>query len=165
MDSTVSSQTSCKSKQPFSADKLYYNKERDCYYCPMGQAMNNIGTTTRTTTTGYRQTITLYSAQNCQGCPLRGVCHKSKENRTIEVNHNLNRLKQQADELLLSETAIQHRKQRCRDVEPVFANIKHNHHFRRFMLRGKEKVAIETGLLALAHNLRKKCHVTAAKAA
>jgi len=24
------------------------------------------------------------------------------------------------------------------------------------MLRGKEKVAVETGLLALAHNLRKK---------
>ncbi|MGN8037435.1 transposase, partial [Chitinophaga sp. 22321] len=30
------------------------------------------------------------------------------------------------------------------------------HHFRRFMLRGIEKVEIETGLLALAHNLRKK---------
>jgi hypothetical protein len=38
----------------------------------------------------------------------------------------------------------------------VFANIKHNHLFKRFMLRGIEKVTIETGLLALAHNLRKK---------
>ncbi|WP_438940068.1 transposase, partial [Chitinophaga hostae] len=38
----------------------------------------------------------------------------------------------------------------------VFGNIKQNHHFRRFMLRGIEKVEIETGLLALAHNLRKK---------
>jgi hypothetical protein len=41
-------------------------------------------------------------------------------------------------------------------VEPVFANIKNNHRFRRFMLRGKEKVAVEAGLLAIAHNLRKK---------
>lgn len=48
------------------------------------------------------------------------------------------------------------RKQRCFDTEPVFANIKYNHHFKRFMLRGTEKVTIETGLLALAHNLRKK---------
>jgi hypothetical protein len=145
-----------KSKQPFSHDKLHYNKDKDCYYCPMGQAMNNIGTTTKTTSTGYQQTITLYRAKNCEGCPLRGSCHKSKGNRTIEVNHNLNRLKQQADELLLTQQGIQHRKRRCYDVEPVFANIKNNHHFRRFMLRGIEKVSIETGLLALAHNLRKK---------
>jgi len=38
----------------------------------------------------------------------------------------------------------------------VFANIKSNHHFKRFMLRSKPKVEIETGLLALAHNLRKR---------
>jgi len=35
-------------------------------------------------------------------------------------------------------------------------NLKNNHHFRRFMPGGKDKVSIETGLLALAHNLRKK---------
>jgi len=144
------------SKQPFSADKLYYNKDKDCYCCPMGQAMNNIGTTIKTTSTGYKQNITLYQAKNCEGCPLRGMCYKAKGNRTIEVNHNLNRLKQQADQLLTTEQGIQHRKRRCFDVEPVFANIKNNHQFRRFMLRGIEKVSIETGLLALAHNLRKK---------
>jgi hypothetical protein len=38
----------------------------------------------------------------------------------------------------------------------VFAAIKNNHQFKRFMLKGLEKVTIETGLLALAHNLRKK---------
>jgi len=143
-------------KKPFTADKLYYNKEKDCYYCPMGQPMANVGTTIKATSTGYRQTITKYQAKNCQNCPLRGVCHKAKGNRTIEVNHNLNRLKGQAQELLLSQKGIQHRKKRPWDVEPVFGNIKNNHHFKRFMLRGKEKVSIETGLLALAHNLRKK---------
>ncbi|MGB5927954.1 MAG: transposase, partial [Cyclobacteriaceae bacterium] len=38
----------------------------------------------------------------------------------------------------------------------VFAAIKHNRGFRRFMMRGTEKVEIETGLLAIAHNLLKK---------
>jgi hypothetical protein len=33
------------------------------------------------------------------------------------------------------------------------------------MLRGKEKVSVETGLLVLAHNLRKKCSQTTKKAA
>jgi hypothetical protein len=41
------------------------------------------------------------------------------------------------------------------DVEGVFGNIKHNHNFRRFLLRGMKKVEIEAGLLALAHNLAK----------
>jgi transposase len=147
---------SIQSKKPFTADKLYYNKDQDYYYCPMGQAMENTGTTSRKTSTGFTQTLTIYKAKNCEGCPLRGTCHKAGGNRTIEVNHNLNRLKQQADDRLLSEEGIRHRKKRCWDVEPVFANIKNNHHFRRFMLRGLEKVSIETGLLALAHNLRKK---------
>jgi hypothetical protein len=38
----------------------------------------------------------------------------------------------------------------------VFAQIKHNKGFKRFMLRGLEKVQIETGLIAIAHNLAKK---------
>ena len=144
------------SKNPFTADKLYYNKEKDCYYCPMGQPMNNTGTSVKITSTGFKQNITTYRAINCQGCPLRGACHKAKENRSIEVNHNLRRLKEKANELLLSEDGIKHRKQRPCDVEPVFGNIKNNHHFKRFMLRGIQKVSTETGLLALAHNLRKK---------
>ncbi|MEN2436890.1 transposase, partial [Weeksellaceae bacterium A-14] len=45
---------------------------------------------------------------------------------------------------------------RCYDVEPVFAHLKHNHHFKRFMLKSMKKVEIEFGLHALAHNLRKK---------
>lgn len=118
--------------------------------------MKNIGTHTTTTRTGFKQTITRYQAKKCEGCPLRSECHQQKGNRIIEVNHNLKRLKQKADKRLKTKRGIQNRKQRCFDTEPVFANIKHNHHFKRFMLRGIEKVNIETGLLALAHNLRKK---------
>jgi hypothetical protein len=153
------------SKKPFAPHKLHYNKEKDCYYCPMGQGMKNIGTAVKTTATGFKQTLTKYQAKNCEGCPLRGACHKGQGNRIIEVNHNLNHLKQKADERLLSEVGIRHRKQRPCDVEPVFGNIKSNHHFKRFMLRGIKKVATETGLLALAHNLRKKYALNMKKAA
>jgi transposase len=143
-------------KHPFIPENLHYNKEKDVYYCPMGQSMKNIGTATKTTATGFKQTITRYQAANCDGCPLRGACHKAKDNRIIEINHNLIRYKNKADENLTSELGIYYRKRRPVDVEPVFANIKNNHSFRRFMLRGKKKVTIETGLLAIAHNLRKK---------
>ena len=144
------------SKHPFTADKLFYNKGKDCYICPMGQQMESIGTIARKTSTGFIQTIKRYQAKNCHTCPLNGACHKSKDNRVIEVNENLKRQKQRVHELLNSEQGKQRRKKRCFDVEPVFGNIKQNHGFRRFMLRGKQKVAIEWGLLAIAQNIRKK---------
>lgn len=143
-------------KHPFSVDKLFYNAKADHYICPMGQKMRYIGNSKRKTVTGFEQTARLYKAMNCQGCPLNGACHKSKSERVIQVNVNLERQKKQADELLKSEEGIEKRKKRCFDVEPVFGNIKGNHGFRKFMLRGKQKVEIEWGLLAIAQNIRKR---------
>lgn len=143
-------------KKPFSVDKLYYNREQDCYICPMGQAMGCIGTFKQKTSTGFRQEIKKYQAKNCAGCPLNGSCHKSQGNRIIQVNEKLEKYKDTAFQLLNSDVGIKKRKQRCWDVETVFGNIKQNHGFRRFMLRGKQKVTIEWGLLAIAQNLRKK---------
>lgn len=61
---------------------------------------------------------------------------------------------------LSGEKGIEKRKQRCWDVEAVFWNIKQNMNFKRFMLRGidkvnVEKVNVEIGLIAMAHNLKK----------
>ncbi|MFM6984643.1 MAG: IS1182 family transposase [Chitinophagaceae bacterium] len=153
------------SKKTFTPDKLHYNKEEDYYVCPIGQHMKNVGTVNKKTSTGFIQNITRYRATNCNGCPMKGDCHKSVGNRTIEINHRLNELKSTANENLWSDEGIKHRKKRCHDVEPVFAFIKNNHHFKRFMLRGKKKVAIEAGLLALSHNLRKKSTQISKKAA
>lgn len=150
-------QNSClRSKKPYTVDKLTYNPDKDYYLCPIGQRMKKIGQYTSKKKNGFVQTLTRYQAKNCDGCPLRAECHRQKDNRIIEVNHNLNRLKRKANKRLKTKKGVQKRKQRCFDTEPVFANIKHNHLFKRFMLRGIEKVSIETGLLALAHNLRKK---------
>lgn len=141
--------------QNLSQAPLPYNKEEDVYYCPMGQKMKNIGQKITKTSNGYKQVKQVYQAQNCKGCPLRSSCHKSKKNRCIEKNHKLEQFKQKARELLLSEQGISHRKKRCADVEATFGILKQNHNFRRLMLRGQEKVEIETGLMAIAYNLRK----------
>lgn len=127
-------------KYPFLPEYLYYNETEDYYVCPMGQKMKNIGTLIRKAINGYSHTITLYQASNCRSCPLLSICHKSSNNRIIEINKRLNALKQQARDNLNSAEGIVKRKQRSVDVEPVFGNIKHNKGFRRFMLRGKEKV-------------------------
>jgi transposase len=145
-----------KKHKPFSKENLYYNEQQDYYVCPMGQKMHKIQDRIKYNEAGYKQHVSHYQAQNCEGCPLRGSCFSAKGNRIIERNPNLERHKQKIRELLTSETGIQKRKQRTADVEPVFAQLKHNHNFRRFTLKGIKKTELEFGLMALAHNLRKK---------
>ncbi len=148
-------QTSKKHRDnPFLPDNLHYNKETDTYYCPMGQPMRGVGNKENTTANGYEQKLTLYQAKNCKGCPMRGPCYKSTGNRIIQRNHNLIRHRKKVKELLLSKEGTLKRKKRWK-VEAVFGNIKQNKGFRRFMLRGLEKVSIETGLIAIAHNLNR----------
>jgi len=147
-------QTKKDQTNPFLAANLYYNEETDTYYCPIGQPMHFIGIKEQTTKTGYKQELRRYRAVNCEGCPLRSGCHRGTGNRIIERNPKLIRYREQARELLESEEGVESRKQRW-ESEGVFGNIKQNHGFRRFMLRGKEKVTVETGLIALAHNLRR----------
>ena len=140
---------------PFKSCNFYYNQDQDCYYCPMGQAMGKVYVTHPKTKTGYIQELTHYQAVRCEGCPMRGVCHKAKGDRVIQVNHRLNELKAKARELLLSQQGLLHRSQRPADVEQTFGNLKWNKKFKRFLLRGIKKVEIEFGLLALSHNLSK----------
>ena len=142
-------------ENPHRFENLHYNQERDCYYCPMGQEMTFIGKTTNKTKLGYKQNYRKYQASNCHGCPMRGPCFKAKGNRVIEMNPRLVRYKQMVREKLNSEKGLQYRSKRPVDLEAVFGQVKYNHHFKRFMLRGMEKVEIEAGLISLAHNLRK----------
>jgi len=139
----------------FSNDSLHYNEAENYLTCPMGQRMAHIGDGQRATTSGFVQLISRYKAQNCEGCPVRGVCHKAAGNRIVEINHSLRIHKQQAKERLNTEQGIKYRKRRPADVEPVFAQLKHNHGFRRFLLKGMSKTDVEIGLLSIAHNLRK----------
>lgn len=139
----------------FKSDKLEYDKKKDIVYCPIGEPMKRMGTSTRITANGFKQSLVKYQAKKCKGCPVRDVCHDQKGNRIVDINHRLRKLKQQANAKLKSEKGIAYRKKRPADIEPVFGNLKHNKNFKRFMLKGLNKVEIETGLLAIAHNLAK----------
>lgn len=144
-----------KPKEVFKPQHLFYNEQEDFYICPMGQKMEKKYEIKTTKKSGFQQRASVYVAKNCEGCPLRSGCHKSKENRKIQVNHNRKKYQQKAAEKLNSEPGKAHRSKRPCDVEAVFGNIKQNKKFTRFMLRGIEKVSIEAGLIALAHNLAK----------
>jgi hypothetical protein len=73
----------------------------------------------------------------------------------IQVSLRLNQFKETARRNLNSEQGKSLRAQRAIEDESVFGRIKHNWSFRRFMLRGLEKVKVEWGLLSIAHNMAK----------
>lgn len=137
-------------------EDLYYDSERDRYICPMGQAMEPSGESSRKTSTGFVQHLRHYQAKNCTGCPLAGSCKAGKDGKVLQVNRTLQNHKHKAKALLTSEEGIKKRKQRATDVEPVFGHLKYNKGMGRYLLRGKEKVEVETGLLVIAHNLAKR---------
>lgn len=139
----------------FLAQNLYYNQKEDYFVCPIGQHMKKVGDTTRTTDSGYVSKISIYQAENCNGCPLRCLCHKSKTNRRMEVNHNLNRHKQKVRELLTSPEGLFHRSQRPIEPEAVFGQMKYDNAYIRFRHFGEEKVKADFALFATAFNIGK----------
>ena len=143
------------SQNPFLQNNLYYNDEEDYYVCPMGQHMDKVREEIRVSDGGYRSVVSVYRAKNCEGCPLRCLCHKSKSDRQIEVNHQLNYYRSQAKELLTSEEGLKRRSRRPIEPEAVFGQLKANGMFRRMRLRGMAGVNLEFGLKAMAHNIKK----------
>ena len=141
---------------PFLPENMFYNADKDFYVCPMGQHMDFVYYKKEKSDLGYISTKSIYMAKDCSRCPLRGMCYKGKDNRrTIEVNHKNNAYRASVRELLTSEKGLEHRSRRPIEPEAVFGNIKFNHGFKRFRLKSAEKVSVEWGLVAIAHNLRK----------
>jgi transposase len=139
----------------FHAQNLHYNSKEDYFVCPMGQHMEKTGATTRRTDSGYVSKISIYEAKNCHNCPLRCMCHNAKTNRRIEVNHNLNRHKERARELLTSQEGLLHRSRRPIEPEAVFGQTKSNKNYDRFRHLDKDKVMMDFAIFAIAFNMGK----------
>ena len=140
---------------PFLQQNLSYNASRDYLICPMGQKLSRVYNKKQVSDLGYVSSIAMYRAQRCEGCPLRGKCFNAMGNRMVGINHKLQGYKQKVRELLTSERGLYHRSMRPIEPEAVFGQIKSARLFRRFLLRSMEKVKVEFGLVAMAHNIRK----------
>lgn len=139
----------------YHVDDLEYDAEKDEFICPIGRRMKHVHTAAYTTDAGYETTREHYRCESCEGCALAAKCKKSSDDRTIRVSHRLRELKRRARELLLSEEGVELRGRRSSEVEQTFGRLKGCWGFRRFFLRGMQKVKIEWGLLSIAHNITK----------
>jgi len=142
-------------KLSFRAERFEYDPQTDQFSCPNQQRLSYLYTSKSQTDNGYESERRHYECKSCADCPLKSACTKAKGNRQIQVSFKLMEYRRQARENLTSETGKALRKLRSVEVETVFGNIKHNMRFRRFHLRGLEKVNTEWGLVCIAHNMRK----------
>ena len=140
---------------PFQVANLAYDQTGDFFTCPAGKRLSYLTSSHTTSATGYRSQTRIYESRDCTGCHLRERCFKGEGNRRITIRPLLQKYRKQARELLTSKEGKQLRSRRGIEVEAVFGQIKENRNFRRFLLRGLDKVSIEYGLVAMAHNLMK----------
>jgi hypothetical protein len=142
----------------FLKDNFYYDPITDTYSCPNDELLTLRSTYTKThKKTGYKTEFKQYECTNCSECVFYKQCCKSEKgaNRTIKVDEKLEQYKVKARANLKSDQGIVLRKKRSIEIESCFGDIKHNIGFRRFQVRGLQKVKTEISLIAMAHNLRK----------
>jgi transposase len=142
-------------KQRFRAENWEYVPARDEYICPHQQRVTFQCNRVRTTDNGYRISFRVYECSSCAACPLKPQCTKAVGNRRIEINPTLIRYQKQAREKLVSDQGRKLRAQRGVEPESVFGRIKQDWGFRRFTLRGMDKVKLEWGLYCIAHDIAK----------
>jgi transposase len=139
----------------FRGENFPYDPQQDEFTCPAGKQLTYQWTRRQKTDNGYLTERRVYECAECAACPLKPQCTKAKGNRRLSYSFRLQQFREQARSNLTSEDGKKVRVRRNVEVETVFGNTKHNMRFRRFMLRGVEKVKIEWGLVCIAHNIQK----------
>ena len=140
------------------------DEESDTYACPGGRTLSFSRERTVTSDLGYESVTRIYVCEGCPECPLRKRCFRSKDPdavRILRVNPVLDAFRARASEMLRTDRGSTLRKQRSVDVETIFGDIKRNWGFRRFLLRGLEKVDHEMRMVAMGHNIRKMAYALA----
>jgi transposase len=141
--------------QSFRSEQFAYDAEHDVFLCPAAKPLIYQRTLHLKTENGYPTERRVYECGACAACAWKAECTKAQGHRQIRVSFRLQEFRAQARQNLLSEVGKALRVRRSTEVETVFGQIKHNMHFRRFLLRGQAKVTTEWGLLCMAHNMRK----------
>lgn len=142
-------------KDMFRVERFEYLPQLNQFLCPAKHPLTYQHTEPSRSINGFLSSRKIYHCHSCSSCDFKSDCLHSEKNRSIQVNFELNKLKNEAKSNLLSELGKTLRKRRSIEVESVFGQIKHNFNFRKFTLRGLQNVALEWGLIALAHNFKK----------
>jgi hypothetical protein len=142
--------------QPYHASRFVYDAEKDQCICPRGEALPFDSIKPRDKAHPYD--VRVYRCQSYETCPVRWQCSSSQTGRTVQIHPNHGALVRQREKVR-DEKMRAMLNQRGSTVEPVFGWIKEAMGFRRWTVRGLEKVQTQWLLVCTAMNLiRLKTH-------
>lgn len=138
---------------------MTYDAKKDVYICANNRELVYVKTIENKKDPDFTIKQKVYRSLNCKDCPLRSKCmpFSKKETSTKELKYseNFEHQKKKVLENIHSDEGIRLRVNRSIQAEGFFGVIKEDYDFRRFLLRGTEKVKLETLLIAFAFNLRR----------
>jgi hypothetical protein len=138
------------SDKPYHASRFVYEAETDHCICPRGERLPFAYIKPRDKAHPYQ--VRVYRCQSYKTCPVRWQCSSSKSGRTVQIHPNHEALLRQREKLR-DEKMRALLKQRSGIVETVFGWIKEAYGFRRWTVRGLEKVQTQWLLVCTAINL------------
>lgn len=136
-------------------ENMQYDSISDEYTCQNGKRLIATYTSKRKSKSGFESEITHYECESCEGCKHKKSCTKSKGNRKMQVSKKFIEQREESLKNITSPMGVLLRTNRSIQVEGAFGVLKQDYEFRQFLLRGKNKVFIESLLFAFAFNVNK----------
>jgi len=145
---------SSKEKDKAAGIEFTYDREKDEYTCSQGKILKKKSQEIKEE--GY--SAYTYLCKDCQDCPIRSKCTKSKEGRTIKRNV-IQDWVDKYKERLSKPFAKEKIKERKTIVEHPFGTLKWMMGKFHFLLTGKEKVQTELDLYATMYNFKRLINI------
>lgn len=133
----------------FYKSKFVFDELTDTYTCPAGQILHRFGKKQKKKGNSY---FYRYKCKSCADCPFKPKCTSNKTGRTLNRLEHEASLDRQKKKQKLEENRVKLRKRKA-IVERIFSYIKEILGFRRWTVRGLEKVKTEWKLACSAYNL------------
>jgi len=133
----------------YHSSKFLYDSENDCCICPRGEKLT-YRFTRRHKDKSYETRV--YRCKSAKQCPVRWQCSKEKGGRAIERSPYAEAIMRQKEKQRDKAKADLLRR-RMVIVEPAFARVKHLLEFRRWSMRGLEKVSAQWAFVCAVVNL------------
>jgi len=127
-----------------------YDTERDVYICPQGKELHRF----RIQESKNGRKNIRYKCKDCDGCPIRSKCTKSKTGRMY--SRSINQDFRDSYRARMSEPESKKKiKKRGSVIEHIFGNVKVTGGKIPLLLRGKEKVRTEIKLYVMGYNMKR----------
>jgi len=136
-----------KKDKPYHSSNFQYDAVKDVCICPQKQALLFTGHKKRR-----GQDVRVYRCR-CKDCPVVAQCTREPKGRTVEIGQH-HAVVVAMRQTLATEQGKARLKRRAAIIEPRFASVKARQGFRRWTVRGVEKVKAQWDLLCLTANLQ-----------